>query len=179
VSHVFRTCYMPPGTRSSRPTDNFDAMSERRATGSWLSGARAAGADLGYPGERLGLPEEGPGAVAGYGRRLIALVVDWLLAMAVSQALAAAFHWSPMTRSFVTLGVFGVLSWLLTAAFGATAGKRLAGIRVACLDGRERVGLLWSLERAVLLVLLVPAVIWDRDFRGLHDRAASTVVVIR
>jgi uncharacterized RDD family membrane protein YckC len=154
-------------------------MSEpRRSAGSWLSGARAAGADLGYPGERMGLPEEGSGAVAGYGRRLLALVVDWLLALLVTQLLSAALHWSPQTRSFTTLAVFGVMAWLLTAIFETTVGKRLAGLRVARLDG-GRVGFLWAFERAVLLVLLVPAVIWDRDHRGLHDRAANTVVLVR
>jgi uncharacterized RDD family membrane protein YckC len=155
-------------------------MSEpRRTAGTWLSGARAAGADLGYPGERIGLPDEGPGAVAGYGRRFVALFVDWLLAMLLSGALAAAFHWSSVTRSFVTLAVFGVLAWLLTAVFGTTVGKRLAGLRVAGLNGERRVGALWALERAVLLVLVVPAVLWDRDHRGLHDRVAGTVVLIR
>jgi uncharacterized RDD family membrane protein YckC len=154
-------------------------MSEpRRPTGSWLSGARAAGADLGYPGERMGLPQEGPGSVAGYGRRLVALAVDWLIALLVAQVLSAMLHWSPTARSFATLAIFGVLAWLLTAIFGTTAGKRLAGLRVARLDGTP-IGFLWAFERAVLLVLLVPAVLWDRDHRGLHDRAASTVVVVR
>lgn len=154
-------------------------MSEpRRSTGSWLSGARSAGADLGFPGERLGLPEEGPGAVAGYGRRLVALMVDWLIALLIAQILSAVFHWNPSTRSLATLAVFGVLAWLLSAIFGTTVGKRLAGIRLARLDGRP-VGFLWSFERAVLLVLLVPAVLWDRDHRGLHDRAAETVVLVR
>jgi uncharacterized RDD family membrane protein YckC len=126
----------------------------------------------------MGLPQEGPGAVSGYGRRLVALIVDWLLAMLVAQVLSAALHWSPLTRSFATLAVFGVLAWLLTAVFETTVGKRLAGLRVASVNG-GRVGLLWALERAVLLVLLVPAVLWDRDHRGLHDRAANTVVVVR
>jgi uncharacterized RDD family membrane protein YckC len=159
--------------------DSFVAMSEpRRSAGTWLSGARAAGADLGYPGERMGLPEEGPGSVAGYGRRFVALVVDWLLALLVAQILSAALHWSPSVRGFVTLAIFGVLSWLLIGIFGTTVGKRLAGLRVAVPRG-GRVGLLWAFERAVLLVLLVPAVLWDRDHRGLHDRAANTVVVLR
>jgi uncharacterized RDD family membrane protein YckC len=29
----------------------------------------------------------------------------------------------------------------------------------------------------VLLLLFIPALIWDRDGRGLHDRAAGTVVL--
>jgi uncharacterized RDD family membrane protein YckC len=31
--------------------------------------------------------------------------------------------------------------------------------------------------RTVLLCLVIPAFIWDRDGRGLHDKAAGTVVV--
>jgi uncharacterized RDD family membrane protein YckC len=126
----------------------------------------------------MGLPQEGPGSVAGYGRRLVALIVDWLLALVVSQILSAVLHWSPTTRSFATLAIFGVLSWLLIGIFGTTVGKRLAGLRVAVPHGGD-VGLLWAFERAVLLVLLIPAVLWDRDHRGLHDRAANTVVVVR
>ena len=150
----------------------------RRSAGSWIGGVRAAGADLGYPGERMNLPQEGPGSVAGYGRRLIALVADWLIAMIVAAGLTAAFHWTPQTRSLVTLAVFGMMSWLLTSLVGTTGGKRLAGLRVTRLDG-TRVDLLWGLARALLLLAVVPALLWNRDYRGLHDRAADTIVVRR
>ncbi|MGO9653847.1 MAG: RDD family protein, partial [Mycobacterium sp.] len=33
-----------------------------------------------YPGERLGLPESGPGSLAPVGRRVAALTIDWLIA---------------------------------------------------------------------------------------------------
>jgi hypothetical protein len=179
MSHVFRVCYMAPRAGGGGGPDSLYAMDERRRTaGSWISGARSAGADLGYPGERIGLPRDGSGAVAGYGRRLGALVVDWLIATAVSLLLGAAFHLTPATRSLVTLAVFGVLTWLFVGLIGTTPGKRLTGIRVTRLDGRP-VGLLRGLVRAVLLLVLIPALIWDRDYRGLHDRAAGTVVVQR
>ncbi|WP_030145092.1 RDD family protein [Spirillospora albida] len=147
-----------------------------RWTQTWLSGARAAGADLGAPGARFGLPEHGPGAVASYGRRLVALFVDWGLSMLVASLLARSFDWTPAGRSTATLVVFGIQAWLLTALIGTTMGKRLCGIRVVRPDGR-RVGFGWALARSALLVLVVPALIWDRDYRGLHDRAANTVVV--
>jgi hypothetical protein len=35
------------------------------------------------------------------------------------------------------------------------------------------------LARTVLLCLVVPAVIWDRDQRGMHDRLIGTVLVRR
>jgi uncharacterized RDD family membrane protein YckC len=145
-------------------------------TGSWLGGARSAGAELGYPGERLGLPESGSGAAAGYGRRLMALAVDLLLASAIAAVLARVFGWDQLTRSWASTGLFGLQAWLLTGLLGITVGKRLCGLRVVRLDGRP-VGPLWSLARAVLLLVVVPALLWDRDHRGLHDRAANAVVV--
>jgi hypothetical protein len=45
------------------------------------------------------------------------------------------------------------------------------------LDGRP-LGVVRAALRTVLLLLLVPALIWDRDGRGLHDKAADSVVVV-
>lgn len=130
----------------------------------------------GFPGERLGLPRDGAGAVAGYGRRLLALVADWLIAMVVATTASVAYGWSAQQRSLVTLAVFGVIVWVPTALFGTTAGKRLCGLRVVRAGGGSA-GPLWLLVRTVLLLVVLPALLWDRDFRGLHDRAAHTVVV--
>ncbi len=38
----------------------------------------------GYPGQHLGLPERGPGSVSSMPRRLLALVIDWLLSMVIA-----------------------------------------------------------------------------------------------
>ncbi|MFP3968655.1 RDD family protein [Actinomadura fulvescens] len=147
-----------------------------RWTQTWLGGARAAGADLGYPGERLGFPEKGSGSAASYGRRILAILLDLLVAALIGAFLAKTLDWSPGTRSLANTGIFALQAWLLTATLGMTIGKRLTGIRVVRLDGRP-VGPVWSLARTFLLVLIIPAMIWDRDYRGLHDRAANTAVI--
>lgn len=147
-----------------------------RWTQTWLSGARSAGADLGYPGQRLGLPEEGPTAIAGYGRRLVALFIDWGACLVVSSFLTRVLELAPQDRSLLTLALFGLQSLVLTATIGMTLGKRLCGIRIVRLDGRP-IGPLWALVRTLLLLAVVPALLWDRDHRGLHDRAANTAVV--
>ena len=41
------------------------------------------------------------------------------------------------------------------------------------------VGLWRPVVRTVLLCLVIPAVIWDADQRGLHDKAAGTVLLRR
>ncbi|RFU42106.1 RDD family protein [Actinomadura logoneensis] len=147
-----------------------------RWTQTWLGGAASAGVDLGTPGGRLGLPKEGPGSVATYGRRITALLLDLVVGAFVGALFATALHWSPATRSLANTAVFAVMVWLLTATLGTTIGKKLVGLRVVRLDGRP-IGFGWALARTLLLLLVVPALIWDRDHRGLHDRAANTIVV--
>ncbi|WUH96538.1 RDD family protein [Spirillospora sp. NBC_00431] len=147
-----------------------------RWTQTWLGGAASAGVDPGRPGERLGFPESGTGSVATYGRRLVALFLDWGLSMLVASLLASTYGWEPAERSMWTTIIFVIYAWLSTAFTGVTIGKRLCGIRVVRLDGRP-VGLGWALARSVLLALVIPALIWDRDYRGLHDRASNTAVV--
>jgi uncharacterized RDD family membrane protein YckC len=145
-----------------------------------VSNQQAAAGDGFYPGRNLGLPEFGPGSIAGWSRRLGALLIDWLLCSVVTIALLyhpQAGHTANVlsqTRLW-TLAVFGVEDALLTALTGFTIGKRLLGMRVVRLDGRP-VGL-WAVPRTLLLLLVVPAMMMDRDLRGLQDKAAGTAVV--
>ena len=146
-----------------------------RWTGTWLSGPGAAGVSLRPEGEwrgkRLGLPEEGSGAVATFGRRMIAFVVD-----AVVCALVAGLWTAPDAPglwSFVPLAVLYVVAVPLT---GQTLGMRLLGLRLVQF-GNARPDVPRAVLRFVLLVLLIPALISDRDGRGLHDKAARSVVV--
>jgi uncharacterized RDD family membrane protein YckC len=121
-----------------------------------------------YPGKGLGLPEHGPMSVANMGRRVLALMVDWLLCMLIA-------YW--LTRSqFWTIAVFAVEDYVGTVLGGTTIGKRLLGIRVIRPDGRP-IGFGWAAVRTLILLAVVPALLTDRDLRGLHDRAANTVVV--
>ncbi|CAM5533138.1 RDD family protein [Streptomyces afghaniensis] len=153
-------------------------MDNRQALGSWLSGPRAAaeeaGVDFGYRGEQLGLPEEGPGSIARPGRRLGALAVDWGLSLLIAYGLItqsyneAAQIWAPL--------IMFALMVLTVGTVGFTPGKRLLGLRVLALD-TGRVSPWRAVLRTVLLFLAIPALIWDRDGRGLHDRLAGTVEV--
>jgi RDD family len=121
-----------------------------------------------YPGERLGLPERGRGSVASMPRRVLALLIDWLLSLVIAYWLTHSEFW--------TIAVFAVEVYLLTALTGTTVGKRLAGIRVIRLSGGP-VGFGWALVRTAILLTVVPPLLTDRDLRGLHDRASDTVVV--
>ncbi|WP_062357836.1 RDD family protein [Herbidospora yilanensis] len=144
---------------------------EPRWTQTWLSGTPAV---QDYPGQRLGLPEQGKGSIARFGRRLGALFIDWLIcAWAISQGL---LRLTGTDAALVTIGILALEYILLVGTMGMTFGMRLLNVRVATLDGGQPSPKA-VLIRTVLLVLAVPALIFDKDQRGLHDRAAGTVVL--
>ena len=119
-------------------------------------------------GEKYGLPETGSTSVPGLGRRLAALFIDWILCAIIATGLLHSQYW--------TLAVFGAETYILLVLTGTTIGKRVLGMRVARLDG-QRIGLGWGLVRTILLLTVVPPLVIDSDRRGLHDKAANTIVV--
>jgi uncharacterized RDD family membrane protein YckC len=132
------------------------------------------GVDLGYRGQGLGLPESGPGAIAPLGRRFGAIFIDWALCVLVSYALPADRN--PQAAGNWALLVFLMLSLLTVGTVGATPGKLLLRLRVVG-EGGTRLSLPRAVLRSVLLVLVIPAVVFDRDTRGLHDRLSRAVQI--
>jgi uncharacterized RDD family membrane protein YckC len=131
-----------------------------------------------YRGEKLGLPQQGTGSLAPTGPRLLAFVVD-----AVASALVAALfaHRSgsfvdrlPGSWSLLPLAVDYVVGVLVA---GRTVGMYLTGLRIVRVSKDTAVDPLRIVARTALLFLLVPAVVFDRDGRGMHDRLTDTAVV--
>ncbi len=144
-------------------------MAAREDMGSWLKGG--PGSDSVSRGSRLGLPEIGAGSLAPVGRRVVALLVDWALCTLIASAFLRGQALGPV-------GVLGVEYVLLVGTAGATIGHRLLGLVVTTPEGAPA-GPLRALVRTVLLCLVIPPVVWDADGRGMHDRAAGTVIVRR
>jgi uncharacterized RDD family membrane protein YckC len=121
-------------------------------------------------------------SVAPLGRRLVALVVDWVLCELIVSAitrhsiLSGGSDTHYLATLYGTLALFTAEVYLLTAISGLTVGKRLLGMRVIRTDGSQP-GFRWALLRTVLLLFVVPPLLADRDLRGLHDRASDTIVV--
>lgn len=100
-------------------------------------------AEFRYRGSRLGFPETGPGSVPGFGRRLIAVIIDWILA----NCLASLLFGTPVLGGSTTpaagvtlwlpLFVFAVMTAALLVLFGTTVGKRLVGIRITATGERN------------------------------------------
>jgi uncharacterized RDD family membrane protein YckC len=133
--------------------------------------------DSDYPGERIGLPASGVGSVAGFGRRLAALTIDWFIGYGIAAMFATPDPAVNPWFGWLVLGVWFVLTAVPVAAFGASAGMTMLGLRVLSVDGRATVGPGMVLLRTALIAVVVPPLVRDIDGRGWHDRAARTVVV--
>lgn len=130
-----------------------------------------------YAGSRLGLPADGPGSVAGWGRRLAALTLDWLAASLIVIAVVGAEEWSNSgTASTMTLGVFWAEATLLTALVGGSFGQLLTRVRVTRLDGRP-LDLLRAAGRTLLICLVIPPLVFNPEQRGLHDLATGAIAL--
>jgi uncharacterized RDD family membrane protein YckC len=155
-----------------------------RWTGTWLAGPQAAPGELGsaetWPGQRLGLPQEGSGSVAPFGARAAAFAVD-----AIASGFVASLFVHPSADSAVLVGaapaliVLALEQVLFVALIGQTLGMRLVGLKVVRLARPEKVpGLLPAVLRTIpLMITLGLAAFFTKDGRGLHDLAAGSVVV--
>jgi uncharacterized RDD family membrane protein YckC len=119
-----------------------------------------------------GLPEAGPGSVAPAGPRLGAFLVD-----ALSSSLVATLFTAPDLPRNRSLLVFAVVYFGFTVLLGQTPGMRLLKLRVVRLDRAVPVGVWRAAVRTAGVILLVPAVLRDREGRSVHDRLTQTAVV--
>ena len=131
-----------------------------------------------YAGQRLGLPQDGPGSVAGWGRRVAALFVDWIASMLVATAISAYVDLSSDVDRSLTLLVFLAEASLFTGLMGASFGQLALRVVIVRLDGKP-VTILHALLRTFLICLVIPPVVFNRDNRGLHDLAVGTVALRR
>jgi uncharacterized RDD family membrane protein YckC len=102
------------------------------------------------------------------GRRVGALFIDYGAAYLVS----GFFGWDALA----ILAIFGLIQIVFLPTLQGSPGHRIFGLKLVRLDGAW-VGLWRPIVRTVLLILVIPAVIWDADQRGLHDKAAGTLLV--
>lgn len=149
-------------------------MVDRKDMGSWLEGSPQGNSSNNAQWQKqVGVTTRGSGSMATMGRRVLALMVDWGIAMGISWMF---FNY----HQLATLGVFALEQFLLVSTLGFSIGHRLFGLKVRPEEpNTPYVGFLRGGLRSVLVCLVLPAVIWDENGRGLHDRAAKTILVRR
>jgi uncharacterized RDD family membrane protein YckC len=112
---------------------------------------------------------------ASWGRRILALFVDWFACNLVVVLILGPAGWSENSDAgFYTLAIFAVESALLTALAGGSFGKLATGLRTVRYGATGPVGLLPAFLRQVLVCLVIPPIVFRPDGRGLHDLAAGS-----
>ncbi|HEY2795377.1 MAG TPA: RDD family protein [Micromonosporaceae bacterium] len=114
-------------------------------------------------------PEPVPADLA---RRFGALVVDWILCVLIAGFFAAPRQapWAPSVVLIIEYAFF-------IGLFAQTPGMFITRIRCVSVHDGGRIGIVLAFIRGFLLALVVPALIMDGQRRGLHDKAASSMMV--
>jgi uncharacterized RDD family membrane protein YckC len=122
------------------------------------------------------MPREGAGSMGRFGRRLVAALIDWTLCQLIAFGVFGVPFGQAGPHSFTPLAIFAVENLVLLSTLGSTIGHRVVGLRVLSRDGHAARPF-QVVVRTVLLCLFLPAMFWDGDGRGLHDKAAGTLIV--
>lgn len=113
---------------------------------------------------------------ASFGRRLLAVTIDWFIALATA-ALFVDFSANSLAAQSLRISIFFAQICLLACLGGASAGQRILALRVLTWPNQFFPKPFSILIRTFLLCLVFPALITDSSGRGLHDRLAKTSVV--
>jgi uncharacterized RDD family membrane protein YckC len=106
-------------------------------------------------------------------RRFGALLIDWILCLLASFALGA----NPGNPGWVPVALLIFEYAFFIGLFAQTPGMFVTKLRCVSFEHHGRIGVLRAALRGLLLAVVIPALIMDGDRRGLHDRAAGSIVV--
>lgn len=105
---------------------------------------------------------------ASWGRRVAALLIDWVASILVLVAVAGPSAYGEGSATWFILAIFWLQSSVGVALAGGSFGQLVLGIRVLDLQGRP-VPLLLAMLRQLLVCVVVPPLVFQPDGRGLHD----------
>jgi len=111
------------------------------------------------------------------GRRVLAITLDWLACYAIVAALSGGIGQMTPDRSLIILALFFVELLILTALTGASLGQKIFGLRVVRFSDGGAISLMQAFIRTIFLVLVVTAVTYDKDGRGIHERLSKTILM--
>ncbi len=102
----------------------------------------------------------------------MALTLDWLMSWAVGSLIFDESNGRPLWLMAVFFLELTIFTWLT----GASAGQRVLGLYVRSFPDQGPLSFGRVVLRTALILLVIPAVVFDSDGRGLHDRIARSAV---
>ena len=111
------------------------------------------------------------------GRRLLAITIDWLASYAIAFAFfAGGGSYSERIEGtrFLTPLIFVAEYAILIALTGASFGQRLLRLKVVDFSHGGVPNIRQVLIRTGLMALVITAITYDEDGRGIHERFSQT-----
>jgi uncharacterized RDD family membrane protein YckC len=120
-----------------------------------------------------------PFETASWGRRILALLVDYAACWGVMLLIYGGDWFGNGSVPSIYLNLLFVAeSAILTALSGGSFGQLATRLRVVRIDGSGRpLSLLKALLRQFLIILVIPPLVFRPDGRGLHDLAVGSATV--
>ena len=109
------------------------------------------------------------------GRRMLGVLIDWLMSYAIAIGFFVEFG-EPSMGAVVFL-IFTAQYLLFAALGGATPGHRVVGLKIVRFSDGGMPTPLHALIRTGLLVLIVTAITFDQNGRGINERLSNTVLI--
>lgn len=109
------------------------------------------------------------------GRRMLGVLIDWLMSYAIAIGFFVEFG-EPSMGAVVFL-IFTVQYLIFAALGGATPGHRIVWLKIVRFSDGGMPTPLQALIRTGLLVLIITAITFDQNGRGVNERLSNTVLV--
>ena len=109
------------------------------------------------------------------GRRMLGVLIDWLMSYAIAIGFFVEFG-EPSMGAVVFL-IFTAEYLLFAALGGATPGHRVVGLKIVRFSDGGMPTPLHALIRTGLLVLVLTAITFDHNGRGINERLSNTVLI--
>ncbi len=110
------------------------------------------------------------------GRRMSALMVDWLACYFIVAASAGGLGKMAPNRSWTVLALFFAEVAILSALQGASLGHRIFGIKIIRFTDGGAITPVQALIRSALLITVIFAITFDENGRGMHERFSGSVL---
>ena len=109
------------------------------------------------------------------GRRMLGVLIDWLMSYAIAIGFFVEFG-EPSMGAVVFL-IFTTQYLLFAALGGATPGHRIVGLKIVRFSDGGMPTPLQALIRASLLAIIITAITFDHNGRGINERLSNTVLI--
>jgi uncharacterized RDD family membrane protein YckC len=106
---------------------------------------------------------------------MLGVLIDWLMSYAIAIGFFVEFG-EPSMGAVVFL-IFTAQYLIFAALGGATPGHRIVGLKIVRFSDGGMPTPLQALIRTGLLVLIVTAITFDQNGRGINERLSNTVLV--